>query len=208
MELSSALRKIEEYYSQKIATYGATPRGVDWNSAKSQHLRFQQLLRAFTDGSSCSVNDYGCGYGALADYLAQNGYSFRYHGFDISEQMIAHARELHGDMTNCQFSTEEGRLAPADYTLASGIFNVKLGAENTEWLAYVLKTVSRMASLSVKGLAFNLLTKYSDRDRMRADLYYADPLFLFDYCMNNLSRSVSLFHDYPLFEFTIAVRLV
>jgi hypothetical protein len=41
---------------------------------------------------------------------------------------------------------------------------------------------------------------------MRPDLYYADPLFLFDYCKTKFSTLVSLIHDYPLYEFTILVR--
>ena len=60
--------------------------------------------------------------------------------------------------------------------------------------------------LSTKGFAFNLLTRYSDSELMRPDLYYADPLFLFDYCKNKYSRLVSIIHDYPLYEFTVLVR--
>jgi hypothetical protein len=63
-----------------------------------------------------------------------------------------------------------------------------------------------MAQLSKKGFAFNILTGYSDPERQRADLYYADPLFFFDYCQKNFSRFVALLHDYPLYEFTILVK--
>jgi hypothetical protein len=42
---------------------------------------------------------------------------------------------------------------------------------------------------------------------MRADLYYADPLFFFEHCRQRFSRRVALLHDYPLYEFTILVRL-
>jgi hypothetical protein len=41
---------------------------------------------------------------------------------------------------------------------------------------------------------------------MRADLYYADPLWLFDYCKRNLSKQVALLHDYGMYDFTILVR--
>ena len=68
------------------------------------------------------------------------------------------------------------------------------------------QTLAAINSLSGKGFAFNVLTKYSDPEFMRTDLYYADPLFLFDYCKAKFSTFVSLIHDYPLFEFTILVR--
>jgi hypothetical protein len=63
-----------------------------------------------------------------------------------------------------------------------------------------------MATLSRKGFAFNALSLYSDPEKRRPDLYYADPLALFDHCQRHFSRYVSLLHDYPLYEFTILVR--
>jgi hypothetical protein len=59
----------------------------------------------------------------------------------------------------------------------------------------------------VLGMAFNMLTAYADRERMRTDLYYADPHKYFDLCRERYSRNVALLHDYDLYEFTIGVRL-
>ena len=59
---------------------------------------------------------------------------------------------------------------------------------------------------SSRGFAFNCLTSYSDADKMRDDLYYADPCKLFDRCKRRYSRRVALLHDYGLWEFTILVR--
>ena len=60
--------------------------------------------------------------------------------------------------------------------------------------------------LSLRGFASNFLTKYSDAGKMRFDLYYADPLFLFDYCKRNFSKNVALLHDYHLYDFTLLIR--
>jgi SAM-dependent methyltransferase len=207
IELDAVLQKVRQYYDEKLAKYGPIPSGVDWNSFESQTMRFEQLLRILDGSSSFSINDYGCGYGALVDYIVNKGYSFHYRGFDISDRMITKARELHKELRNCEFSTDETRLRRADYTIASGIFNVKLDTDAKKWENYVIRTVRTIARLSEKGFAFNALTKYSDRDRMRSDLYYADPLLLFDYCKRNFSRFVALLHDYPLYEFTILVRM-
>ena len=206
MSYDRILGKVGRYYSGRLEVHGATARGVDWNSTESQQLRFVQLLKICDCRAPFSVNDYGCGYGALVDHLLESGYSFRYCGFDISSQMIAKARELHAAMSQATFVNEESSLTPADYTVASGIFNVKLQASATEWERYMLRTLEAINGLSGKGFAFNVLTKYSDPEFMRPDLYYADPLFLFDYCKAKFSRFVSLIHDYPLYEFTILVR--
>ena len=206
MSFGTILAGVRQYYEGKIETYGTTPRGVDWNSPESQELRFEQLLKVCGRTSVFSINDYGCGYGALVKYMTDRGYTFQYRGFDISDQMIAKARELHRGLDHCEFFSDESLLTVADYTVASGIFNVKLQTSDEEWEGYVLHTLGRIAELSEKGFAFNILTSYSDRDRMRPDLYYADPCCLFDYCKKNFSRRVSLIHDYELYEFTIVVR--
>jgi SAM-dependent methyltransferase len=197
---------VESYYSDKIEVHGPTAQGVDWNSPDSQRLRFVQLLKLVDRNQPFTINDYGCGYGALADYLRSEGYAFQYLGFDISRKMIAKANELHAAMQGVTLVGKERDLREADYTVASGIFNVKLKAATEAWEGYMLRTLERISSLSKRGFAFNVLTKYSDAEFQRPDLYYADPLFLFDHCKTKFSRFVSLLHDYPLYEFTILVR--
>ncbi len=198
--------RTKQYYESKLGAYGATHRGVDWSSYASQLLRFQQLVQICDRSRTFSVNDYGCGYGALVDYMVEQGYSFRYFGFDISDRMVAQARELHSGRMDCEFFANESRLDARDYTISSGIFNVKLGVGDEEWTEYMLSLLHKFADLSKRGFAFNALTKYSDPEFMRVDLYYADPLFFFDYCKRHFSKYVSLVHDYPLYEFTLLVK--
>ena len=109
--------------------------------------------------------------------------------------MIQYANQLHRHRTNCEFTSNRGHLKSVDYTIASGIFNVKLDVSGEQWLDYVLETLENMARLSHCGFAFNALTSYADSDRMRPDLYDADPMFLFDHCVRTFSRHVSVLHD-------------
>jgi hypothetical protein len=97
-------------------------------------------------------------------------------------------------------------LQPADYAVASGVFNVKQQAADDEWREYIWETVADLAVLGTRGFAFNALTSYSDADKRRPDLFYADPLEAFDRCKRTYSRFVTLLHDYPLYEFTLIVR--
>jgi SAM-dependent methyltransferase len=204
----SILERVERYYSGKFAEHGPTARGVDWNSAESQELRFAQLLKVCEGAEEpFSIVDYGCGYAALVPYLEARGYDFVYRGYDLSASMLDSARRKHGDSPRIDFVDDPSELEPADYTVASGIFNLKVGADDETWLRYVLETLDRIAALSMRGFAFNVLTSYSDADRMRPDLYYADPAFLFDHCKRRYSRNVALLHDYGLYEFTVIVRL-
>ena len=69
-ELSTVHPDIEAYYSRKVLRYGATPLGVDWSCVPTQELRFVQLLKLFDTKVAFSVNDIGCGYGALLTIMS------------------------------------------------------------------------------------------------------------------------------------------
>lgn len=205
MKHDKILRTVSRYYSSKLKVYGPTPRGVDWNSAESQTMRFDQLLKVCGNSRAFSLNDYGCGYGGLVNHLRTKAVCFQYSGFDISPAMIVEAKRVHSAEDDVNFVQNEADLSRADYTTASGIFNVKLHTPDSEWEDYVFLILRSLNRLSAKGFAFNILTRYSDPAYRRNDLYYADPLLFFDYCKNNFSPYVSLIHDYPLYEFTILV---
>lgn len=202
----SILSRKKEHYDREIQRHGCTAAGVGWNSQESQEMRFRQLLKLADGTVRFSINDFGCGYGALADYLRKGDYSFQYCGYDISPQMIQEARQLHWHTGEATFVNRESEMSPADFTIASGVFNDRFGTSAEEWEAYVLGTLTTLDRLSRKGFAFNMLTKYSDRELMRSELYYADPAVIFDFCKTKFSRFVTLLHDYPLYEFTILVR--
>jgi SAM-dependent methyltransferase len=207
MNASDLLSEVRTYYTARVMEHGPTPRGADWNSAESQRNRFEQLLRICDRTEPFRLGDYGCGYGGLFDYLCQGNWDGFYSGYDISPLMLETARRRHAGDHRARFEDDDSVLAEADYVVASGVFNVKLKTPRPEWEAYVLQTLQRMAKLARRGFAFNVLTSYSDPERVRPDLYYADPCFMFDYCKRTFSRHVALLHDYGLYEFTMLVRL-
>lgn len=201
------LNNTNRYYSEKIEKFGSTSRGVDWNSEESQRLRFEQLSNLLkNDKGEFGICDYGCGYGLYSEYLRECGFECKYEGLDISEKMIQAAREKYGQKENVNFFNTAQLEKNYDYIVASGIFNVRQEVSDNDWKEYMLEVIHQFDKCSRKGFAFNSLTKYSDLEYMKDYLYYADPLFFFDYCKNNFSRNVALLHDYELYEFTILVR--
>jgi SAM-dependent methyltransferase len=194
------------FFEELLGLHGATPKAVDWNSDEAQTARFAQVLKVVEERERFSLNDVGCGYGALVGFLDRAGYAFDYCGTDISAAMIEKARELHGGRENVVFHEGSAPPAPADYSVACGIFNKRMHFSEERWGAFVRETVAAMARSSRRGMAFNMLTKYSDPEKMREDLYYPDPCEYFDWCKREFSRRVALLHDYPLYEFTLIVR--
>lgn len=199
------LYQVKSHFEKSIREHGATARGVDWNSEASQQIRFEQLMKLF-DERSFSLLDYGCSYGALADYLATLGFEVDYYGFDILEPAIETARQVHAHKAHRTFLSDQAQLPVCDYVVASGIFNYRAEQSSENWGDHVLTTLHEFNRLAGKGFASNFLTSYSDADKMRPDLYYADPMFLFDYCKRKFSRNVAILHDYELYDFTLLVR--
>lgn len=200
------LSEVADYYSQRLAQYGQTPQGVDWNGEAGQTLRFDQLCKIVSRPGHFSMNDLGCGYGAFFDYLSDQYASFAYVGVDISEEMIRTAQQRYDGKTTARFHLGSAPDAVADYGVASGIFNVRLGRSDAEWQTYLEATLDVLHETSSAGFAFNCLTSYSDEHKKRDYLFYADPCLLFDFCKRRYSRDVALLHDYGLYEFTILVR--
>lgn len=208
MSIEQTQKKLNEYFAEKLDTFGATAKGVDYNGPEAQERRFEQLSKVINPQNPFTVIDYGSGYGAMFDFLQKKDWQFEYYGVDLIEKMVIAGRETHKDFPNAHFTTNESEVPAADYLLAGAIFNIKLDTPYDEWQAFALKTLTRMNELNSKGFSFNMLTKYSDEDRMaqRPDLFYGDPLFFFDFCKRNFSRNVALLHDYGLYDFTILVR--
>lgn len=200
------LEKVKGYFTEKLETHGATHKGVDYNSTESQELRFEQLIKVIDASQKYSLLDFGSGYGGMYDYLLRIGHKLHYVGYDIAELMVVKGRELHPNNPDCWFTANINEVPMLDYAVVSGTFNMKLDADFDAWTKIVIEALHQMNAHTSKGFSFNMLTKYSDADRMRPDLYYADPLFFFDYCKRNFSRNVALLHDYKLYDFTILVR--
>jgi hypothetical protein len=200
---------LQNYFQDKLDRFGATPRGVDWNSVEAQEIRFAQLARVIRTAApdeTYSLLDYGSGFGLLYDFLRRLGHQPSYVGYDFVPDMVRQGQELHPNDPRCVFTSDEAGLPSVDYVVASGIFNIRLQTSDETWQAYVLGILERMNGLASKGIAFNMLTSYSDPEYMKPHLYYADPCFYFDYCKRHFSKSVALLHDYGLYDYTILVR--
>lgn len=202
----SLLGEVASYYADKFDAFGETARGVDWNGEESQNLRFEQLCRIIDLDAGFSLNDLGCGYGALLQFMHGRYPAFRYRGFDIANNLVDAARKRYAGDPDAEFAVSPLPTAGADFSVASGIFNVRQQRGDDEWKAYIRDTLDALDANSARGFAFNCLTAYSDRDRMREYLFYADPCEIFDLCKRRYARNVAILHDYGLYEFTVLVR--
>ena len=206
--LSGVYAGVEAYYSARVAKHGATPLGVDWSCQATQSMRFVQLLKICDFSAPFSLNDIGCGYGALCAFLAmRHGESgIDYLGVDLSRAMIGRARRRFRGPAR-RFVV--GRAAPrvADYSVASGIMNVNVGYSRSVWEDFIAVMLADIRRTSRRGFAVNFVTEAAAAtDSQAASLYRTDPSPWVRYCEQELGCAVEVLDDYGMREFTLLAR--
>jgi hypothetical protein len=203
--IQKTLHNIADLYTSSLKEHGQTAQGVGWGDAEKHNIRFDQILYLFNNATgNISINDLGAGYGAFYYYLINAGYKIScFNAYDISQEMLNEAQQnLIDDCAH--FYNKDQIDTLCDFSVASGIFNVRFQEDHDIWTNYILKTLHNLNDYSRKGFAFNILTSYVDWKDDK--LYYADPCFFFDYCKKEFGQQVTLLHDYPLWEWTMIVR--
>lgn len=202
------MNDLDKFYQDKLQQFGSTAQGVGWKNNEAQRVRFSQLFKLVTSKETFSINDLGCGVADFVDFLIDEKANFIYRGYDMMPEMIQRARDkfVDNEIVLLQTIANTTEISQADYTIASGIFNIRHATSDDAWLRKILDTITIMNSKSNLGFAFNILSIYSDLEFRKAELYYADPLYLFDFCKRTFSQNVALLHDYGQYDFTIIVR--
>lgn len=207
LALGAVCERVQAYYAAKLARHGASPRGVDWSSAATQWLRFVQLLKICSFDTPFSLIDLGCGYGALAAFLVERypHADVDYLGIDLSPAMVQCARRKYRRNPAIRFRIGRNCPQQADYTVASGIMNVRLGYPIPLWESLVRTTLLDMRRMSRRGFAVNFLTR-SPPDARPEMLYCPCPATWSQFCQDELDCAVELRDDYGMREYTLLAR--
>lgn len=188
----------EALYNARFAQYGRDIKTVGWGTEDSQRLRFEVLFRGL-DARGKTVLDVGCGLGDLIPFLnARTGGDYRYIGIDVADQLVASARAAHPGADREFFAGDifSVALPSVDIAVLSGALSLKVaGIED-----YAQATMARMYELSREAACLNFLSKYADYELEKNQHYLPEAIFSSAW---KLSRCVNLFHDYPLYEFTV-----
>jgi hypothetical protein len=207
-ELCSIHRSVRAYYSRKVRRFGATPIGADWTCVASQEMRFVQLLKLCDFSASFSLNDLGCGYGALLALLDRRHAvcGIDYLGIDLSPSMVAEARRCWPGRARARFVVGHSPSRCADYSVASGIFNVKLKHSQEAWEGIVRATLAGLASHSRRGFAANFMLEPAQRFLANPGLYTTAPDPWAAYCARQFNAKVEVIEGYGMPEFTLIAR--
>ena len=196
--------RVREYYSGTIERHGPTPRGVDWPNAVSQYLRFVQLLKVCDFERPFSLNDFGCGYGALLEFMAMRHAEaeIAYRGIDISASMIAAARERWpGQRRDSSLAPNADAWpitrSPVAHSMSGSATPGRLGS-------YVETMLSDLQACSRVGFAVNFMLPHDDK-AVEDELYRSPPARWVAFCRQELD-CVRVLRGYGLREFTLLIR--
>jgi len=204
----SMLEPVLASFEKRVAQFGADPRSAFWKDEEWQKRRYDILSRLFDEPDrlgGISITDFGCGYGAFFDYLADRPVmkNSRYTGIDMSATMIEEANARIRD-SRATFQSHLIATETADYTVVCGTYNMNLGANRDEWADYVKASLEQLWSKTTKAMGFNML-RFNAPDQYPG-LYYADGMEFVKFCNETLSPDITYTDDRPLPDWTIIIR--
>jgi SAM-dependent methyltransferase len=195
-----------EYYEELVARHGDSPLAVNYPGRQAQYQHFEVLASIAPLGGK-RVLDVGCGLGHFYDFLKEHGITPKdYQGIDITPGMISLARTRYPQLefaTTDLLAAERPAQPSYDYVFACGIFHERGQNSETDWAKFCDQMIVEMFHYARYGLVFNMLT--DDVAEKCAHNFYAQPGYYFELCRRQLSRRVSLRHDYPHDDFTLYV---
>lgn len=194
---------ISDFYNKRCLELGDDIKSVGWRDKESQFLRFEMLFRNI-DPSGKTILDFGCGRADLIYFLEEKvGANFNYIGIDISESLLKLAEQKH-NKPNCKFI--HGQILDLDLSnlnidisVASGVFTYK--TENN--FQYAIDVCNKLFQNSNDIVSLNFLTDRVDYTLEKN--YHFNPEDILTECLK-ISKKVSLYSDYELYEFTTILR--
>jgi len=177
---------------------------VGWGSREDQWLRFSQLFRGL-EPTGKRILDVGCGLGHLVEFLdQQTGGDFEYLGVDLAPGLIAQAQEKAANSQRrfqvCDLLADKEDLGRFDIAVLSGALSYRVDDN----LGLARSMIQRMSELADQSVALNFLSSYVDFELEKNFHYEPELMFAF---AKSLCPRVALFHDYPLYEFTLQLQL-
>lgn len=201
----SIIEEQVKVYRPMFIAHGDSPKSTGWPDRNAQLLRFEKLIDNFLDSMELiTIEDIGCGICDLYPYLKSKNLKFSYSGTEIVPEMVVFAREKYPEI--CVKNRNiilDSVYDKYDYVVCSGLFNKPGEVDFYEWEKFSYDLINRMYEMCNKGISFNFLTTH--RTFTDPTLHYFNPSEVLDFCFKNLSRFISVQHNYPLYECTITV---
>lgn len=206
MDKKSVVEAQRQYYKNLFGKYNYSPRALASGEQIYKDLRYSRLAKVFGDDRSFTIHDVGCGLGHFYEFFKKTFLDgkIEYSGSEIVPEFVSSCREQYPE---CKFYERDISSINArdkyDYVVFGGTFYHLAGIPGRQMKQFVLRMLEKGFSMCRRGLATNFITTYCDF--FDNELYYHSPLSVIDFTIKNLSRFFSIYHDTPVYEYTLCV---
>jgi SAM-dependent methyltransferase len=193
---------IKKSYKETFRKYGDSPCAVQWPKGR-QVERFDALTSHFNKNETFSVLDFGCGLAHLKEYLSYRYKSFNYIGVDVVDDFINSNKKKFSDS---EFITPDELFHNNqlyDYVIISGTFNILYQEDVDKHKMYVLNLLSKLFQKTNKYISVNFMTDQVDFIQEKS--FHINPIEVYDFFRNHLSKRILINQSYMPYEFTITV---
>jgi SAM-dependent methyltransferase len=176
-------------YRGLFQKHGGAPEAVQL-SLEGQRFRFRKLME-IADLQNRRVLDLGCGIGDFYPPLLERFGQLDYTGIDLVPEMIDYAAmKFPRARFLCQDLFKDSLGETFDYVLISGVFNNAV----SDCGAYMRELLALAFQSCTLGLGFNFISAHVNF--VEPELAYHDPVQVFDFCIQNLTRRLVIHHHY------------
>jgi len=197
----AVVAKANRIYSEATAKHGADARAVLCDRSTRLQQRFAEIVKFVPlDHGGVRLLEVGCGHGELYKYLAAHGFRGKYTGTDINADLLAVARQRFKAIDVRELDILAKDLGETfDYVVLSGVFNIAVG-QTIEW---VQRFVERMFAHAEQAVVFNAVSTYVTY--RQPEMFYIDPVDMFRFCVEKLSKRVTVAHHNLSFNYTVCI---
>lgn len=196
----SNLDAIDDFYDEYYSNSKNDTEFVGWNSKKDQIERFKILLKIGVKNGN-TILDFGCGLGALYEYMTKKYNDFKYIGVDINNDFIKKCKKKYPKAIFKTIKDISDVKNKYDWFIASGAFTVYTPFQN------MMDTIKIAVDSAKYGVAVNFLesdyAKNSDLVSIRG--YNKEKLYKSFSKELGQKYKINLIDDYIDNDFTIHI---
>lgn len=192
-------------YRNEFKKHGDDPKSTFQNDLVTQYIRFKNLIAPFQHQLDYStIHEIGVGTGSFYNFLQENNYKCNYSGTEIVPEMVEFVKKKYPKVKIfLRDILTETCTDKYDFTVLSGVCNLSAHTDKNLWQEFCYQLIKKMFHLASKAISFNFLTTY--KTFTDKELFYMDPKAMYDFCMKNLSRYITIDSMSPLYEYTVTV---
>ena len=192
-------KKSNKIYDRTAQKYKISSKAVLWNNPQTQYYRFYELTKDLElNSSTTTVLDVGCGNGELYKFLNFIGFRGKYTGYDINDKLLKQAKKRFKNTEFLNVDIMSSKVNKKyDYVLMSGVLNINVGQD----MKFVTSFIKSMYDLCNNAAIFNAIS--TNVNFKEKKIYYIDPSKILNYCIENITKRVTIEHHNIPYNYTI-----